>query len=491
MSNYCLLILLLFSFGIGGCGNKEPQNHMGESKPNIIYILADDLGYGDLSVYGQEHFDTPNIDRLAHNGMRFTQHYAGATVCAPSRSALMTGLHTGHTPIRGNRRMNDGQFPMPAGMVTLPQVLKGAGYVTGAFGKWGLGFRGSEGDPLNQGFDNFFGYISQTVAHNYYPWELHENGEIIVLEENEGTKRGRYAPHLIHQKTLKFIEANKDTAFFLYIPTIIPHAELFAPDDYMKAFLQEDAQAEHGYTSKFGPETAYHGIDEESDPRFKVGGYGSQKYPRAAFAAMVSLLDDQVGEIMAKLEELGIAENTLVVFTSDNGPHKEGGADPDFFNSNGPFQGYKRDLYEGGIRVPMIAHWPAKIEAGSISDHVSAFWDILPTFAELAETDHPTPTDGISFAPTLLGREQESHDYLYWEFHEQNGKQAVRKGKWKAIRLDVFTDSPEFLLFDLDEDPKEENDLAGHYPQVAEEMKKMMQNGRNEDPEWPFAERRE
>jgi arylsulfatase A-like enzyme len=458
-----------------------------QKKPNIIYILADDLGYGDLSCYGQEKFDTPNIDRLAKMGMLFTQHYAGTTVCAPSRSSLMTGLHTGHTPVRGNRGMNGGQFPLAADAVTVPKLLKQAGYVTGAFGKWGLGYPGSTGDPRNQGFDEFYGYNSQTIAHNYYPRELWDNHETVLLEENEGINHGLYAPNLIHEKTLDFIDRNRDTAFFLYLPSVIPHAELFAPEAYMDMFLERTSlEPPYNFISKFGPENPFVGIDDPDDPRYKVGGYGSQPFPRAAFAAMVKLLDDQVGEIMDKLEEHGLTENTLVIFTSDNGPHREGGADPDFFNSNGPLQGYKRDLHEGGIRVPMIAAWPGKIAANSSSDHLSAFWDVLPTLCGVAGVEVPEALDGISYLPALLGEEQLEHDYLYWEFHEQEGKQAVRKGDWKAIKLEVFKGEPKTLLFDLKTDIGEKEDVSLQHKEIVAELEAIMGAARKEDPEWPF-----
>lgn len=480
-----LLLLLVF---VQACqqGKKE---HV-PSKPNIIYILTDDLGYGDLSCYGQEKFETPHIDRLAKEGMLFTQHYAGSTVCAPSRSSLMTGLHTGRTAVRGNRGMNGGQYPLPADALTLPKLLKGAGYVTGAFGKWGLGYPGSTGDPLNQGFDEFFGFNSQTIAHNYYAWELNDNESVIELEENRGTAHGLYIPDLIHERTLDFIDRHKDTTFFLFVPTIVPHAELFAPEKYMEMFLERTSiEPPYTYKSKFEPETPYEGIDDPSHPRYKVGGYGSQPYPRAAFAAMVKLLDDQVGEILDKLESVGLAENTLVVFTSDNGPHVEGGADPDFFNSNGPFRGYKRDLYEGGIRVPMLAWWPEKIAAGSRTDHASAFWDVLPTLAEVARATMPKDIDGISYLPALLGRQQEAHAHLYWEFHEQGGKQSVRKGDWKAIKLDVFSEKPELLLFNISEDPEETQNLAAAHPDIMGELSRIMDSVRVEDPEWPFLSR--
>ncbi len=481
-------IILLFVVFLQACQTEEKNT--GPGKPNIIYIIADDLGYGDLSCYGQGKFQTPNIDRLAAEGMLFTQHYAGSTVCAPSRSALMTGLHTGRTAIRGNRGMNGGQYPLPADAVTLPKMLKKAGYVTGAFGKWGLGYPGSTGDPLNQGFDEFFGYNSQTIAHNYYARELNDNDKVIQLVENQGTEHGLYIPNLIHERTLDFIDRHQDTTFFLYVPTIIPHAELFAPEEYMEMFLERtSSEPPFTYKSKFAPETPYVGIDDPEHPRYKVGGYGSQPYPRAAFAAMVKLLDNQVGQILDKLEALGLSENTLVIFTSDNGPHIEGGADPDFFNSNGPFQGYKRDLYEGGVRVPMLVRWPEKIAGGSESDHVSAFWDVLPTLCELVGVEVPEKVDGISFLPTFLGQSQPEHEYLYWEFHEQRGKQAVRKGDWKAIKLDVLEEEPALLLFNLSEDVAEMHNLSTERPDVLEELTQIMEEARVEDPEWPFLSR--
>nr|MBI1231606.1 sulfatase-like hydrolase/transferase [Cytophagales bacterium] len=472
----------LIAFSLSACQKDEAA----KIPPNIIYIIADDLGYGDLSIYGQERFSTPNIDRLGKEGMVFTQHYSGSTVCAPSRSVLMTGLHTGHTLVRGNRGVNGGQFPLPEGTLTVARLLQQAGYATGAFGKWGLGYPGSTGDPLKQGFDEFFGYNSQTIAHNYYPRELNSNEEIIPLSENKGTMQGLYAPLLIHERTLSFIEKNATKPFFLYIPSIIPHAELFAPEAYMQRFMTTESPEAPLGESAFGPETPYEGIDDPEHPRYKVGGYGSQATPRAAFAAMVTLLDDQVGEIMAKLDSLGIAENTLIIFTSDNGPHQEGGADPDFFNSNGPFRGYKRDMYEGGIRMPMLVRWPEAVDAGSKTDHVSAFWDVLPTLAEAAGIEIPANIDGISFLPTLLEREQAAHKYLYWEFHEQGGKQAIRKGPWKAIRLDVFKGNRELLLFNLDDDPEEQHNLASENPELVQEMLQLMEDTHIEDPLWPF-----
>lgn len=450
------------------------------TKPNIIYILADDLGYGDLSCYGQQKFITPNIDKLASQGMLFTQHYSGSTVCAPSRSALLTGMDTGHTVVRGNKEiMPEGQYPIPDNTYTLAEMMKKAGYTTGIFGKWGLGFPGSEGDPVNQGFDTFFGYNCQRMGHNYYPNHLWSNKDSIVLKGNEGFNKGVYAPSLIHEKTLQFIEQNKDKPFFLYVASIIPHAELAAPESLMKK-----------YRDKFLPEKEYKGVD--NGPDYGKGAYGSQKEPHAAFAAMINLLDQQVGEIMNKVEELGIADNTIIIFTSDNGPHTEGGADPDYFNSNGPFKGTKRDLYEGGIRVPMIAKWTGKIKSGSRTDHVSAFWDVFPTFADVIGVETPKNIDGISFLPELLGNKkvQKEHAYLYWEFHEKGGRQAVRKGDWKAVKYNVLKEPNKPLeLYNLSNDIGEENNVAKQYPEIVKQMEEIFKNARTPSKVFTFSQK--
>ena len=445
--------------------------------PNVIYILADDLGYGDLSCFGQTKFETPNIDKLAARGMVFTQHYSGNTVCAPSRSCLMTGLHTGHTPVRGNYEIYpEGQYPFPSDVPTLPKILRKSGYVTGAFGKWGLGYPGSEGDPMNH-FDVFYGFNCQRLGHHYYPYHLWDNDQKVMLEGNAGKQKNQYAPELIHERVLQFIEDNKDKPFFCYVPSIIPHAELIAPEEYMVQFR-----------GKLEPETPYEGLDD--GPKYRLGGYESQQEPHAAFAAMIKLLDDQVGEIVAKVEDLGLMEDTLIIFTTDNGPHREGGADPDYFDSNGPLQGYKRDLYEGGIRVPMIAAWEGVIHPGSRSDHVSAFWDVLPTVLDMAEVEVPDGLDGISFLPTLNGNldSQVQHDFLYWEFHERGGRQAIRKGNWKAVRYGVLEnrDAP-IQLFDLSSDLGETNDISEFYPQVVEEMKMIFKTARTESEVFNFS----
>lgn len=447
-------------FVLGAIGLAFSLSAKNGRQPNIVYILADDLGYGDISVFGQKHFKTPNIDRIAKEGIQFTQHYSGSTVCAPSRSCLMTGLHTGHTPIRGNFEIRpEGQSPLPAETVTIAEVLKKEGYVTGAFGKWGLGFPGSEGDPVNQGFDSFFGYNCQRIAHNYYPYHLWENENRVILDANEGRQEGVYAPEMIQEKTLEFIEANKDQPFFCYVPHVIPHAELFAPESYMERFR-----------GKFLPEKVYEGVDD--GPNYRNGPYGSQPDSHAAFVAMVTMLDDHVGQILDKLEELGLDDNTIVLFTSDNGPHMEGGADPEYFDSNGPLRGHKRDLYEGGIRVPLLARWPGKIKAGSSSDHVSAFWDFLPTVCELAGIKTPKGLDGVSYASSLLGSgKQQAHSFLYWAFHEKGGRVAVRKGDWKLVKYNLDKDpEAQWELYDLSKDIGEERNVAARYPEIVSEL---------------------
>lgn len=479
---FAFLVLLGCSSAVkkesASSGTSPAESAQTEKKPNIIFILADDLGYGDLSCYGQTKFSTPNIDQLASQGMLFTQHYSGATVCAPSRSALLTGMHTGHTPIRGNKEVRpEGQHPLPDSALTMAEIFKKAGYKTGAFGKWGLGFPGSEGDPNNQGFDEFYGYNCQRFAHNYYPFFLRENGKVDSLQGNFGKAKEVYAPNLIHDRALRFLEENKSQAFFMYYPMVIPHAELAAPDSFVAK-----------YRGKFLPEKAYNGYDD--GPDYRTGPYESQPESHAAFVAMIEIMDRHVGDVLEKVKELGIADNTIIIFTSDNGPHQEGGADPDYFDSNGPLTGYKRDLYEGGIRVPMIASWPGKIPNGSTSAHISAFWDFLPTFSDLAGVKglDKEKLDGVSMAPTFLNQEgQEKHAYLYWEFHEKGGRQAIRKGKWKAVRYDVFKDrnsTPE--LYDLSQDLAEQNNVADQYPEIVAEMADLMQQSRTESPVFNF-----
>jgi len=452
-----------------GCGSGSRTTMQQETLPNVIFILADDLGYGDLGCYGQDHFTTPHIDQMARSGIRFTRHYAGSTVCAPSRSVLMTGLHTGHTPVRGNREVQpEGQHPLPGEVFTLAEMLKRKGYVTGAFGKWGLGYPGSEGDPVRQGFDRFYGYNCQRYAHRYYPEYLWDNEEKHYLEGNDWSRTTTYAPDVIQQKTLEFITQHRDTTFFLYVPMVIPHAELIVPDDSLFQFYR-GRYPEHPYTGRTGADYG---------PDMVIGMYCSQEFPRATFASMVSRLDSYVGEVIQTLEKLGISERTLVLFSSDNGPHREGGADPEFFGSSGGLRGIKRDLYEGGIRVPLIATWPGTIAPGRVSGHVSAFWDLYPTLADL--TGFPlTETDGISFLPELLGKEQPRHPFLYWEFHEQGGKQAVLSDPWKAVRLGVGKEPDAALeLYNLAEDPGEHQNMASRYPELVQEFSRIMEQER-------------
>jgi arylsulfatase A len=411
--------------------------------PNIIYILLDDAGYGDLSCYGQKKFQTPNIDRLASEGIKFTQHYSGSTVCAPTRSVLMSGLHTGHTPVRGNKEIRPvGQHPIPSSTFTIAEALQESGYATGAFGKWGLGNPGSEGAPENQGFDRFYGYNCQRNAHTYYPTWLFDNEKKITLDGKT------YAHDPIMSEALKFIRTNANKPFFCFMPVTIPHAAMHVPEKYAAPF-------------------------REKFPQFKdkVGRYAGPpvKNPAAMFAGMMTKLDEDVGRVIKLVQQLGIDDNTLIMLSSDNGPHREGGHMPDFFDSNGPFKGYKRDLYEGGIRAPLIARWPGKIKPGSISDHISAHWDIFPTLCEVAGRKVPAKLDGISFLPALLGEEtQKQHEFLYWEFHERNGARAVRFGRWKAVQRNLKKkDNPPIELYDLDDDLGETNNLANSKPELV------------------------
>jgi len=425
-----------------------------QDRPNIVLILADDLGYGDLGCYGQRRIKTPCIDRLAAEGIRFTDHYAGSTVCAPSRCVLLTGFHTGHATIRGNDpgllRDED---------VTVAELLKEAGYATGCIGKWGVGHP-KPGDAARNGFDYFFGYVNMWHAHNYYPEFLYRNAERVPLENKvppfdrprpEGagvaTVRKQYAHDLFAEEALAFIERNKDRPFFLYLPLNIPHAN---------------------------NEAGRRGMEVPS-----WGQYADLDWPepQKGHAAMISRMDADVGRLMAKLGELGIDERTIVLFSSDNGPHHEGGADPDFNDSNGPLRGTKRDLYEGGIRVPLVARWPGKIKPGTVTNHPSAFWDFLPTACEMAGVKPPEGIDGLSYLPTLLGEpeKQKEHDCLYWEFYEQGGKRAVRQGRWKAVQLDVIKhpDGP-IELYDLAEDLGEERDVAAEHPEIVRRMGAIM-----------------
>ena len=360
----------------------------------------------------------------------------------------MTGLHTGHTPIRGNRGFQpEGQYPLPDSSLTIATVLQQNGYTTGAFGKWGLGYPGSTGVPGKKGFTDFFGYNCQSLAHDYYPDHLWFNDNIVRLDG------ATYSAHLIHQHALQFIKDNRSHPFFLYLAYTLPHAQLQVPHDSVY----------QNYFNQFHDSL------------------------HASFAAMVSRLDRYVGDVVAAIKEQGLAANTLILFTSDNGPHREGGGDPDFFHSSGEFRGIKRDLYEGGIREPFIAVWPGKIKAAGTSNYPGAFWDLFPTFEQLAGIPLTKNIDGLSILPVLEGRPGKNHPYLYWEFHENNGRQAVRYGKWKGVRLNVGKNAnPPIELYDLEKDPGEQKDMAAQHPDIVRQIKQFMQEAHQPNKDWPL-----
>ena len=447
-------------------------NAQQKRKPNIIYILADDLGYGDIGCYGQQKVATPNIDTLAKNGMRFTQFYAGTTVCAPSRASLMTGLQTGHSPIRGNVGTKpEGQFPMPDSIQTIANVLQNNGYQTGAFGKWGMGFITTSGDPNKKGFDQFYGYNCQSLAHNYYPDHLWDNHNRIEFPENK-TSNAVYSADIIQQHALAFLQkTDKDKPYFLYLTYTLPHGDVISPKDSIYNF----------YVSKFAEKP----VAEKKKNDGEVHRY--EPYPHAAFAAMVTRLDAYVGEVVKAIKARGEENNTLIIFTSDNGPHRENGGDPEFFNSNGGLRGIKRDMYEGGIRVPFIASWKNTIPASVTNPDNFAFWDMFPTFQQMAGLPVSKKVDGISILPALTGKKQIPHAFLYWEFHEGGGKQAVRWGKYKAVKLNVSTSSPAPLeLYDLEKDPSEKNNIAAGNSAVVKQMEKFIQESHVSDANWPL-----
>jgi uncharacterized sulfatase len=434
---------------------------LGAAPPNIIFVLADDLGYGDLGSYGQELIATPRLDQLAASGLRFTQFYAGATVCAPSRCVLMTGLHTGHCYIRGNSR--DSLRPAD---VTVAEVLQRAGYTTALMGKWGLGQEGSTGIPTRQGFDEFFGYLDQHHAHNYYPSFLMHNDQRVPLAnqvpgtgdfgDGVATSKVQYSHDLIVDEALEFVRRSAGGPFFLYLALTIPHANNEARQRGMEV-------PDHGaYANRDWPE------------------------PQKSHAAMISRMDRDVGRLLDLLRDLQLDRQTIVLFSSDNGPHREGGNDPGFANSNGPLRGIKRSLHDGGIRVPLIASWPGRIRAGSTSDFVGGFQDLLPTLAELAGgAEHlPPDLDGISLVPTLLGKGvQLDHDYLYWAFYEQGGGRAIRRGNWKAVQQPV---SEAIRLYDLSTDAGENHDLAAECSEQVEQLERLMDEADRPSPRWTF-----
>ncbi|MFD2569996.1 arylsulfatase [Spirosoma soli] len=445
-----LLCLLIISFSWA-------QQSPTKKRPNIIYIMADDLGYGNLTCYNpSSRVPTPNIDRMAKEGTRFTRHYSGNTVCAPSRCALMTGLHMGHAYVRGN-----GDVSLREQDTTVVQRLQANGYKTGMFGKWGLGREDDAGSPERKGFDEFFGYLNQRHAHNYYTDHLFEVKNRQIRKVPMDTTQ--YSHDLIMDRALAFVKANRNEPFFLYLPVTIPHAELGLPEKYMKPFLNADG------SSKFGPETPFYQNRRT---------YHTQLKPHAAFAAMITKLDSDVGRVLALVKELGLDDNTYVFFTSDNGPHKEGGGDPDYFDSNGPLRGIKRDMYEGGIRVPMIARAPGRVPAGRTNDDIWAFWDMLPTFTQLTGTPTPTKHDGLSFVPALTGKPQKQHDYLYWQFNEGALKEAVVQGNWKLVRLKE-KGKPEVLeLYELSRDVGERQNVASKNSTRVKAMLTLMQQSK-------------
>ena len=425
-------------------------------KPNVIFIMADDLGYGDLGCYGQQKILTPHLDRLAAQGTRFTQAYAGSTVCAPSRCCLLTGMHNGHARIRDN--IPHGTF-LKKEDVTIAEVLKTAGYRTGAVGKWSLGVHGSEGKPNDQGFDDWFGHLDQDQAHFYYPDFLWDNDRIKLLRGNRGERRGDYTHDLFTERALRFINESGDDPFFLYVAYTIPHFSDF-PGDTPEAQI---VPSDEPYTARDWPQVEKN------------------------YAAMVTRMDRDVGRMMALLKKRGLDDNTLVIFTSDNGPnsakkriHKEA-----FFQSAGGLRGVKRDLYEGGIRIPMIARWPNHVPAGRTSDQIWAFWDVLPTLAEIAGSASPPNIDGISMLPALLGQPQRSHDYLYWDYGHARGyfMQAVRLKNWKGIRIGPSAD---MQLYDLSRDLAETTDVAADHPKIVERIEQVMRDAYVASPGYPI-----
>jgi arylsulfatase A-like enzyme len=425
------------------------------TKPNIVFILADDLGYGDLGCYGQKLVATPNLDKLAADGVRFTQFYCGSTVCAPSRCALMTGMHMGHARIRGNARTD----LLPED-VTVAEILKNAGYKTCLSGKWGLGTAGNSGIPNRQGFDEFYGFLDQKHAHTQYPTQLWQNEEEVFLDGNFGPVRKDYAQELFTKRALDFLDRNKTGPFFLYLSYTTPHAN-------------------NELTRQTG-----NGMELPGDHPYQDKPWAK---PDRDFAGTVSRLDRDVGSILAKIKELGIDEDTIVMFASDNGPHREGGNNPELFDSNGPLRGIKRDLYDGGIRTPFLARWTGNVKPGQVNDSVCAFWDILPTFAELAGVKAPQGIDGISFVPALHGRAIPSRPYLYWEFHEGGFSQAVRLGSWKGVRRKNRQAPVE--LYDISVDTEETKDVAASHPEVVKRIAEIMITARTESKTFPVRER--
>jgi arylsulfatase A-like enzyme len=474
------LMTLLFTLSVLWPGAVFAQTSgKTRAKPNIIFILADDLGWGDLGSYGQMKIKTPHLDRMAAEGIRFTQFYAGSPVCAPSRCVLMTGKHGGHAYIRNNKEVKpEGQWPIPASEVTIAELLKSQGYATGAFGKWGLGFVGTEGDPNKQGFDLFYGYNCQREAHNFYPDHLWRNEQRVTLEGNDRGLTGKHYSHdLIEAEALQFIRANQNKPFFLYVPFTIPHVALQVPDDSLAEY-----------------------VGKWDDPAYDGSrGYLPHPHPRAAYAAMITRMDRSVGRIMSLLKELGLDENTIVMFSSDNGgafgtvtenfeflPGRAAGTDYVFFGSTGKFRAFKGSVYEGGIRVPFIARWPGKIKAGTVTDLPAVFYDVLPTLCELVGLKPPKNTDGLSILPTLLGSgRQKKHEFLFWDFTGYGGQQAVRLGNWKGLRRNLHIGNTKIELYDLGNDTGEQHDVADRYPEIVRRIDVIMQREHKQSEVFP------
>ena len=485
------LILLLPVLPAVAAPSEDSGANQAARLPNIVYILADDLGYRELGCYGQQKIRTPNLDRLAADGMRFTRHYSGSPVCAPSRCVLMTGRHTGHAPIRGNREVGgwgpeepEGQHPLPAAEVTIAEHLKERGYSTCAVGKWGLGGPGSEGHPNRQGFDHSYGYLCQRVAHNYYPTHLWRNHDVDVLHGNrhfrahqritepfeDETEYDRYAgedyaPEMMIEEALGWVREHRDEPFFLYYASPIPHVALQAPQDAIDAYPRE--------------------WDDEH--YLGTRGYLPHPRPRAAYAAMISYLDRNVGRLLDLLDELDLTDDTIVMFSSDNGTTFNGGSDRAFFASLGELRGHKCTVYEGGLRVPFIARWPGRIEAGSETDLASAFQDILPTLVEIAGGEVPAGLDGVSLVPTLIGQgTQQEHDVLYFEYPESDVQQAIIVGRHKAVRRNLKKGNLTLQIYDLESDPGEQNDLAPTNPALVERMTRLLAEARRPSPIFPI-----
>ncbi len=460
-----LAVMLLLAPVVGSLAAAAPTVRA----PNIVFLFADDLGYAELGSYGQKKIRTPALDQLAKEGMRFTQFYAGNPVCATSRCVLMTGLHSGHAIVRDNREQKpEGQYPIPAKSVTIAELLKTQGYHTGAMGKWGLGPPGSVGDPNRQGFDFFYGYNCQRHAHNHYPKYLWKNQEKVTLEGNTAGLTGKQHSHdLIEREALAFIETHRAEPFFLYVPFAIPHVALQVPEDSLAEY--KDVFADSPYEGQ--------------------EGYLPHATPHAAYAAMVTRMDRSVARIMSKLKELGLDEHTLVMFSSDNGPThgRVGGADSVFFESAGKLRGLKGSVYEGGIRVPLIARWPGRIKPDQTSDLVCAAYDLLPTFCQVAGAPAPEKTDGITFVPTLLEQgEQRRHEFLYWEFPGYGGQQAVRMGDWKGVRQKLSQGRTQIELYDLARDVSEGTDVARLHPDVVAKIAAIMQREHVPSTEFPL-----